>query len=505
MFDEQVHTESVRVEADTLDKALEMAAEQLGVAVAALHYQVEQVGARGFLGLGHRPFIVSAKEAIGDVRVRKTKSGVYLWIAPPMTLHQAEHTLASRGTKVDAEGLSRALEAPPHAWFRIGDGEPSAPGPTAKITLSEDEMTATVELTPVPEGGRTLDPEEVIELLAAQAITFGISNAAVVDALDNERFDHPVVVAHGEPAQHGTDATIRYHFRTDKSHVLLKEDEHGQIDFHDVGLFEDVIVGQLLAEKLAATGAGKEGRTVTDELVPARDGVGEVTLQAGKNTLLSEDGCSLTAAIAGQVLFAAGVASVEPVLEIRGNVDFKTGNIDSQGSVIVRGDVTEGFHVTAQGNIDVHGLVEAATLRAKGDIIVHKGVLGKGAASLQAGGDVFAKFVDRVKLRAGRDAIIGGEILTSEVRAGRLVKCEGARGSIVGGHVSAVETITAATIGSRLCVSTFVNAGAMVTGTNAVYPGVRVTVKGATLEVQDLEHAARFVEKEGEVVRVSSV
>jgi hypothetical protein len=34
---------------------------------------------------------------------------------------------------------------------------------------------------------------------------------------------------------------------------------------------------------------------------------------------------------------------------------------------------------------------------------------------------------------------------------------------------------------------------------------VRVTIKGATLEVQDTEHAARFVEREGEVVRVSSV
>jgi uncharacterized protein (DUF342 family) len=404
---------------------------------------------------------------------------------------------------VAPEAVARALAAPPDAWLRIGDGAPSAPAPKVDLALSIDEMSATLTLGAPVAGGRAFEPDEVVALLHERRITVGIDRAAIEEALESERYDAPIVVARGEPPGHGADATVRYHFRTDKSHVHLTEDAHGQIDFHELGLFEDVTLGQVLVEKVPPQPRGRDGRTVTGIPLPARDGGGvEVPLKGGKNTQLSEDGRTLSATVAGQVLFSAGVASVEPVLLVKGNVDFKTGNIDSRGSVVVRGDVTEGFHVHADGNLEVHGLVEAANLSAHGDVVIHRGVLGRGAATIAARGDVFAKFLDQVTVRAGRDAIVSGEILTSDVTAGRQVTCAAMRGGIVGGEVTAGDTITAASIGSRIGIPTFVTAGLSVVG-RVVFAGVRLTVNGAHLEVLDPEHGIRFVEKDGVVVRES--
>lgn len=497
-----LHHTTVRVEGESLEEALAKAADELGVATSALAYEVEQEGAHGFLGLGHKPFILSASVDVGEIEHRVTKRGEYVRVWPPMTLAQAEHELEAHHVHVDRGRLAGALAAPAETWVTVGAGAAAAPAPKVVVAVAEDEMSATLAIEDVPEGGRTFEDDELVALLRDKGVTFGLDREMLAEAADGGHHREPLVVARGAAPEHGVDAQIRYHFRTDKSQLALVEDAHGHIDFHESHLFEDAIPGQLLAEKVVAGKRGSDGRTVTGKVLPAHDGSGKVELRAGKNTTLSPDGTQLTAAIAGQVLFSAGLASVEAVLEVRGNVDFKSGNIHAKGSVVIRGDVTAGFLVHAEGNVDIHGLVECAEVRAKGDVVVHKGVLGKDTAKIDAGGDVFAKFLDRVTVHAGRDAVIGGEILTSRVKAARHVKCAGARGSIVGGHVIAGETISAATLGSRLGVETKVVAPLAVICTQAVYPGVRLRIREAKLEIQDREGATRFGAADGVVVRL---
>ncbi len=226
-----------------------------------------------------------------------------------------------------------------------------------------------------------------------------------------------------------------------------------------------------------------------------------MSLKAGKNTQLSQDGRRVTALIAGQVAFEGGLVSVAAIQDIRGNVDFSTGNIHARGSVIVRGDVAAGFRIQADGNIDVHGLVEGAQLSAGGDVVIRKGVFGHDVGTVEAGGDVFAKFTDRTTIRAGRDVVISSESMTSDIEAGRGVKCEGSHGCIIGGRVRAADSVAATTIGSRLGVCTTITAGTAVIGTKVVFGGVRLTINGAQLEVMDAERAARFIEEDGAVVR----
>ena len=73
----------------------------------------------------------------------------------------------------------------------------------------------------------------------------------------------------------------------------------------------------------------------------------------------------MIAARSGHLEFANNAFHVRPVLEIKGDVDYGTGNIDFNGDVHIFGDVREGFDVRATGTIIINGLVEAATVEEK--------------------------------------------------------------------------------------------------------------------------------------------
>ena len=70
--------------------------------------------------------------------------------------------------------------------------------------------------------------------------------------LDNEVYGSPTLVAQGKPVEDGKDAQITFNFRKDNDQINLKEEE-GRIDFHNLELVQNVVVGQVLATKDPAT------------------------------------------------------------------------------------------------------------------------------------------------------------------------------------------------------------------------------------------------------------
>ena len=63
-------------------------------------------------------------------------------------------------------------------------------------------------------------------------------------------------------------------------------------------------------------------------------------------------------------------------MEIDG-VNIKSGNVTFLGTVIVNGNVEDGYNVKASGNIEVNGAVGASRLESDGDIIVSQGIVGR--------------------------------------------------------------------------------------------------------------------------------
>ncbi|MFP4510892.1 MAG: FapA family protein, partial [Spirochaetaceae bacterium] len=118
------------------------------------------------------------------------------------------------------------------------------------------------------------------------------------------------------------------------------------------------------------------------------------------------------------------------------------------GTVLVKGNVDDGFSVKAAGNIEVMGSVGKCDLDAEGDVIVHQGIAGKGGGTVRSGKGVWAKFIENANVESSDLVVVSDGIINSRVRTDKGVICKGKRASIVGGRISASEEIRAKTLGS---------------------------------------------------------
>jgi uncharacterized protein (DUF342 family) len=207
-----------------------------------------------------------------------------------------------------------------------------------------------------------------------------------------------------------------------------------------------VVEGQPLAQKMLAE-QGKAGKTVLGRYLEAKNGK-DINLPLGKNVIVDSDGRTILAAMNGQVLLIGDKINVEPVMQIAGNVSIKTGNITFLGTVIVKGNVDDGFSIKASGNIEVYGTVGKSILEADGDIVVSQGILGRDEGYVRAGRSLWAKFIQNTKVDVEEYIIVAEGIVNSHVTSNKKILVQGKRASIMGGHVFATEEIYTKNLGS---------------------------------------------------------
>ncbi|NEP76835.1 MAG: DUF342 domain-containing protein [Okeania sp. SIO3B3] len=305
--------------------------------------------------------------------------------------------------------------------------------------------------------GRILESDEIDDILEAHGVSFGIMKDKVQSIFEKELYNVPVLVAEGKAPEHGINAKIEYKFNFDKANKKFDTDEHDRVDYRNIDNVQNVVAGQVLAVKTPAT-LGLPGRTVTNNRIDAKNG-DDVPFEAGRNTILSENSLEIIAQIAGQAVLLAGVVSVEPIYEVKGDVDLNTGNIIFLGSVVVKGSILDGFSVKAAGNVEVRGNIGKAEVEADNEVIIGQGILGKEGGIVKAGTNIFAKFIDNAKVVAGNDIIVKEEILHTYADAGGRIICHGKKGMVVGGRIRAGYEISAKYLGSTAYTDTYLEAG----------------------------------------------
>jgi uncharacterized protein (DUF342 family) len=476
--DRTIHT--VEAEGPTLEAAVSGAATLLSVPVRRLEYEVVEKGAPGFLGTGQKNWKIKAYERFavldvadedeaveeeaaevevqknqdGDVFVHYMQDGVFLKVAPPLgagkpvTEDQAMEALFSRQAKeIDNQLVSATVKEAGGVYIRVGGFDRTAANDAvASVEIVDQEMQAFVRVIPPGPDGGDISLETMLSILRNNRVVFGIDEDFLRDFTDRPVYKERVLVAEGLKAANGRDAYLQYNFDTDQSKVRLREGVNGKVDFKDLNIIQNVVEGQPLAKKISAE-AGVPGRTVTGKLIPARDGKDNAMLM-GKNVHLGDDGSTIVADLNGQVVVISGKINVEPVLVIQGNVDLKVGNILFLGTVVVNGNVEDGFSVKAAGNIEVNGTVEKAELDAEGDVIVHQGITGKTTGTVKAGRSVWARFIENAIVESGNMVVVSDGIINSQVDASKRIICQGKRAHIVGGRLRATEEINAKIIGS---------------------------------------------------------
>lgn len=323
--------------------------------------------------------------------------------------------------------------------------------PVIDISISKDRMEAALHIE-INENSKKPTEDMLRAKIKERGIVFGIREEAIQNIVKFKVDD--VIIAEGIPPVNGTNAYIVKKFEAENKGRPEKL-EDGKVDFKNLNLFTIVKEGTLLAERIPQT-QGIAGTDVLGGTVAAKPGKAAM-LPAGKNTKIVDDH-KIISAIDGQVIISGNKISVDPTIQINGDVDLSTGNIEFNGSIIVKGSVQAGFSIKAEGDVEVAGTISGGTVEAR-NVTVRAGIQGMQRGHIIAREDIRSSFAENAKIIAGRDAIISEAILHSSVSAGKRIIVQGRRGVISGGSAVAGEMILVKCAGNQMDTSTKLEVG----------------------------------------------
>ncbi|MFC4775368.1 DUF342 domain-containing protein [Paenibacillus sp. GCM10023252] len=329
-----------------------------------------------------------------------------------------------------------------------------------RIQVSADKLSAYLTFSRLNDEFQCL-PEQLERYVRSHGVLYGLRLDVIGQIAKNPivYYKEQTLIAQGEPVREGKDGSIKmvHDMELEPDHRPV-ELQDGKVDFKEIVQLKNVKRGQLVAERMEPQ-LGLPGKTVTGEELPPKAGK-QARIKAGKNVVLNGDQSALYSAIDGLVTMTdKDKINVFPVYEVNGDVDYRTGNIDFVGTVVIRGNVLTGFKVKASGDIRVVGGVEGAELESEGSIEITGGILASNKGLVKAGKNVKSSFIQDGNVVAGEDVLVGQSIMHSHVRAGRSVICLGSKGLIVGGSVQAGDLVKARTIGNTMATVTAIEVG----------------------------------------------
>jgi uncharacterized protein (DUF342 family) len=228
----------------------------------------------------------------------------------------------------------------------------------------------------------------------------------------------------------------------------------------------------------------------------APEKVKKVNFSKGNNLTISEDGLRLISQVDGYATLEGEKVFVSNIYEVPADVDNSTGDIDFNGSVLVRGNVRTGFKVKATGNIEVIGVVEGADLESGGDVIIHRGIQGMSRCKIKAQGNLVSKFIESANVYVEGN-INAESIINSQVSAHGDIVVTGKGGSIIGGSVRSTTLIEATSIGTAMGVATSVEVGVDPVVKDRIRE-IELEIKNKTAEINKLDQLVTvFRKKQG--------
>ena len=474
----------VEVNADTIDEALADAVVQLDTKLANLHYEVVEKGSDGILGLGKKPWKIMVYQDPSTIKkstkltseglfdtdeetetakitnrdglfyVRHFKSDIMLKIILPL----------GEGIPVEVKDVLDEIKRPDTISFDeelvkkcvksgtdndycvVGQFKHVPAGDVViGVEVTKDEMTGSIVVSPPSMSGSEASFDMIKRAILQQDVVEAcIEEDKIKEFVDTPVYDVPFEVAKAIMPVDGHDAYISYNFETDPKKLRAQVDEEGNVDYKKLNNIQNVIADQPLAQKIPAQ-RGKGGKTLFGRYLEAKNGK-DIQIQLGANVKLDRDGVTIKAEIDGEVMLVNGKVTVEPIKYLDA-VNVKTGDVKFVGTVVIKGNVQEGYKVEAT-NIEVNGIVDKSRLEATGNIIVRQGIFGKGEGFIKAGKSLWAKFINDTTVEVEENVIVSDSIVNSTVTAMNNIVLRGKKAQIIGGHLMATEEICARKVGS---------------------------------------------------------
>lgn len=398
----------------------------------------------------------------GYFQLLNTKEGTAIKLIPPteggaaIEVSELVGYLQMQGiTDVNMQALYNALRSPDtEQTVVIAKPLERTISESMQLRISDDRMEAVVRFYPPVVGGQRLSITDMNHYLQARNIKVPVDEKVANAFIQNPVYCTDILLTHGVAPVQGKDAYIEYTFQTELNTRPARNPD-GSVDFHHLNTICHCKKGDLLA-RLIKEVKGKPGFNLYGERLMPKE-VKTARLKFGRNIELSEDGEAIISLIDGHVSLVEDKVFVSDVYEVE-NVGTSTGNVESEGSVVVNGNVQAGYTIKAKGNVIVKGVVEGAEIQAGGDIVLARGMNGMGKGVLKAGGSIISRYFENSTIYSGT-FVEADSILHSNVVAQTEIKVDGRKGFIVGGSVRATDMITCKTLGSEMGTDTYVEVG----------------------------------------------
>jgi len=272
------------------------------------------------------------------------------------------------------------------------------------------------------------------------------------------------VIARGTTPTHGKDGFVQWMLdelnqddsesQDDAAQDAAAGEEPKNVSFYDRSIYTVVKTGDVLG-KIHLPTPSYDGRDVTGKNLASREGKPfdfkhDETIIIGKDSLL-------IAQADGVLSLSNKTASIRDTIDVDEYVDFNTGNIDFNGSVVVRKGVRDCFKVQATGDIEVHGLIEAATIIAGRDLHSTGGFAGREQGVAKVSGSLHAKYLDSVDVHVRGQLCVDREIINCKTRV--LGSIDSPRGAIIGGDTCCAGGIVIGELGAEGLPQTTISVG----------------------------------------------
>ncbi len=330
-----------------------------------------------------------------------------------------------------------------------------------EIQVSPDHMKAELVIRPAGEKGSMPSEQEIRSLLKQQQITKGICEDNLKQLLNrfaqNRSQSEVVLIAQGQAPVKGSDGRVELLFEAVSS-LKPTINAEGSADYKNVNIIHPVSEGTKLA-KLHPPTEGTAGFDVTGKVLPAQNGT-EVKLPTGANTIIAPNEPSfLISTTEGIVRFNGITVDVFEGYIISGDVDFSTGNVTYDKSVVVNGDIKSGFSVQCGGDLQVGGVIEDCQIHVNGNLLCKFGYIGQGKGILEVKGDVNLGFMKNQTLRCRGSVHIAKEAINCTILSRKSIQVHGNPLSVAGGTLTANESITVQTAGNASGIRTTLEMG----------------------------------------------
>ncbi|HPO48879.1 MAG TPA: FapA family protein [Spirochaetota bacterium] len=303
--------------------------------------------------------------------------------------------------------------------------------PDIKVRVSEDKIRAFVEVCSPKNGVTEATADDILFELETNNVRYGIDIDKINEIALKKIYGKEVEVASGLLPSDEENEYYKPLFDTNPGKPFLA-DEYDRINLKELNFIQNKKSG----EEVAVIYPKKEGRNGIDvfgEIIPFNKDE-RLKPAYGENLQISSDGDKILTIIDGHCYLDKNTILIEP-LAVFDNVDYKSGNVDFIGSVLINQSVTDGFYIKAKGSIQIGQSVGKVRLESEKDIILKAGINGSGEGTIICKGDLYAKFIEGANIVCHGNLFVEEAIMNSNVKVDKNAILVGRRAEIISGSL----------------------------------------------------------------------